>query len=177
MKDIDRLKKRSRARRDLMERAGSTGLALSGLIGLLFLTVLVWQIAKPTFIDGESGQIEPASEFIPESDYILKWDHPTVDDNGDLIGDAVVLKLSWNDGSPQTHEITITVTGERGVKEDITVNSTGVSTNAVEVGKKTKFYLLSSLDVPVTVEQLSGPVPAADPTGAPAVGALSLIHI
>lgn len=171
MKDIDRLKKRSRARRDLMERAGSTGLALSGLIGLLFLTVLVWQIAKPTFIDGESGQIEPASEFIPESDYILKWDHPTVDDNGDLIGDAVVLELSWNDGSPQTHEITITVTGERGVKEDITVNSTGVSTNAVEVGKKTKFYLLSSLDVPVTVEQLSGPVPAADPTGAPAVGA------
>ena len=118
MKDIDRLKKRSRARRDLMERAGSTGLALSGLIGLLFLTVLVWQIAKPTFIDGESGQIEPASEFIPVSDYILKWDHPTVDDNGDLIGDAVVLKLSWNDGSPQTHEITITVTGERGVKED-----------------------------------------------------------
>ena len=171
MKDIDRLKKRSRARRDLMERAGSTGLALSGLIGLLFLTVLVWQIAKPTFIDGESGQIEPASEFIPESDYILKWDHPTVDDNGDLIGDAVVLELSWYDGSPQTHEITITVTGERGVKEDITVNSTGVSTNAVEVGKKTKFYLLSSLDVPVTVEQLSGPVPAADPTGAPAVGA------
>ena len=171
MKDIDRLKKRNRARRDLMERAGSTGLALSGLIGLLFLTVLVWQIAKPTFIDGESGQIEPASEFIPESDYILKWDHPTVDDNGDLIGDAVVLELSWNDGSPQTHEITITVTGERGLKEDITLNSTGVSTNAVEVGKKTKFYLLSSLDVPVTVEQLSGPVPAADPTGAPAVGA------
>ena len=170
-KDIDLLKKRNRARRDLMERAGSTGLALSGLIGLLFLTVLVWQIAKPTFIDGESGQIEPASEFIPVSDYILKWDHPTVDDNGDLIGDAVVLELSWNDGSPQTHEITITVTGERGLKEDITVDSTGVSTNAVEVGKKTKFYLLSSLDVPVTVEQLSGPVPAADPTGAPAVGA------
>ena len=170
-KDIDLLKKRSRARRDLMERAGSTGLALSGLIGLLFLTVLVWQIAKPTFIDGESGQIEPASEFIPVSDYILKWDHPTVDDNGDLIGDAVVLELSWNDGSPQTHEITITVTGDRGLKEDIIVDANGVSTDAVEVGKKTKFYLLSSLDVPVTVEQLSGPVPAADPTGAPAVGA------
>ena len=170
-KDIDLLKKRNRTRRDLMERAGSTGLALSGLIGLLFLTVLVWQIAKPTFIDGESGQIEPASEFIPVSDYILKWDHPTVDDNGDLIGDAVVLELSWNDGSPQTHEITITVTAERGLSEDIVVDSSGVSTNAVEVGKKTKFYLLSSLDVPVTVEQLSGPVPAADPTGAPAVGA------
>jgi phosphate transport system permease protein len=170
-KDIDLLKKRNRARRDLMERAGSTGLALTGLIGLLFLTVLVWQIAKPTFIDGESGQIEPASEFIPESDYILKWDHPTVDENGDLIGDAVVLELSWNDGSPQTHEITITVTGERGLKEDIIVDSNGVSTNEVEVGKKTKFYLLSSLNVPVTVEQLSGPVPAADPTGKPAVGA------
>jgi len=170
-KDIDLLKKRNRARRDLMERAGSTGLALTGLIGLLFLTVLVWQIAKPTFIDGESGQIEPASEFIPESDYILKWDHPTVDENGDLIGDGVVLELSWNDGSPQTHEITITVTGERGLKEDIIVDSNGVSTNEVEVGKKTKFYLLSSLNVPVTVEQLSGPVPAADPTGKPAVGA------
>ena len=170
-KDIDLLKKRNRARRDLMERAGSTGLALSGLIGLLFLTVLVWQIAKPTFIDGESGQIEPASDFIPVSDYILKWDHPTVDDNGDLIGDAVVLELSWNDGSPQTHIITITVTAERGLSEDIIVDSSGVSTNTVEVGKKTKFYLLSSLDVPVTVEQLSGPVPAADPTGAPAVGA------
>lgn len=170
-KDIDLLKKRNRARRDLMERAGSTGLALTGLIGMLFLTVLVWQIAKPTFIDGESGQIEPASEFIPESDYILKWDHPTVDENGDLIGEAVVLELSWNDGSPQTHEITITVTGERGLKEDIIVDSNGVSTNEVEVGKKTKFYLLSSLNVPVTVEQLSGPVPAADPTGKPAVGA------
>ena len=170
-KDIDLLKKRNRARRDLMERAGSTGLAMTGLIGLLFLTVLVWQIAKPTFIDGESGQIEPASEFIPESDYILKWDHPTVDENGDLIGEAVVLELSWNDGSPQTHEITITVTGERGLKEDIIVDSNGVSTNEVEVGKKTKFYLLSSLNVPVTVEQLSGPVPAADPTGKPAVGA------
>ena len=94
-----------------------------------------------------------------------------MDDNGDLIGDAVVLELSWDDGSPQTHEITITVTGERGLSEDIIVDSNGVSTNAVEVGKKTKFYLLSSLDVPVTVDQLSGPVPAADPTGAPAVGA------
>ena len=109
--------------------------------------MLVWQIAKPTFIDGESGQIEPASEFIPVSDYILKWDHPTVDDNGGLIGDAVVLELSWNDGSPQTHEITITVMGGRGLKEDITVDSTGVSTGTVEVGKKTKFYL-SSLERP-----------------------------
>lgn len=170
-KDIDLLQKRNRARRDLMERAGSTGLALSGLIGLLFLTVLVWQIAKPTFIAGESGQIEASSEFIPVSDYVLKWDHPTVDEDGNLIGDAVVLELSWNDGGPQIHEITVTVTGERGLAEDIVVNSSGVSTTAVEVGKKTKFYLLSSLEVPVEVKQLSGPVPAADSTGAPAVGA------
>lgn len=169
-KDIDLLQKRNRARRDLMERAGSTGLALSGLIGLLFLTVLVWQIAKPTFIAGESGQIEASSEFIPVSDYVLKWDHPTVDEDGNLIGDAVVLELSWNDGGPQIHEITVTVTGERGLAEDIVVNSSGVSTTAVEVGKKTKFYLLSSLEVPVEVKQLSGPVPAADSTGAPAVG-------
>ena len=170
-KDIDLLKKRNRARRDLLERAGSTGLALSGLIGLLFLTVLVWQIAKPTFIEGESGQIEPSSEFIPVSDYVLKWDHPTVDGDGNLIGDAVVLELSWNDGDSQIHEITVTVTGERGLTEDIVVNSSGISTTSVEVGKKTKFYLLSSLEVPVDVKQLSGPVPAADPTGAPAVGA------
>ena len=170
-KDIDLLKKRNRTRRDLMERAGSTGLALSGLIGLLFLTVLVWQIAKPTFIEGESGQIEPSSEFIPVSDYVLKWDHPTVDGDGNPIGDAVVLELSWNDGGPQIHEITVTVTGERGLAEDIVVNSSGVSTYEVVVGKKTKFYLLSSLEVPVEVKQLSGPVPAADSTGAPAVGA------
>ena len=58
-KDIDLLKKRNRKRRDLMERAGSTGLALSGFIGLMFLSVLVWQIAVPTFIEGETGQIEP----------------------------------------------------------------------------------------------------------------------
>lgn len=170
-KDIDLLKKRNRTRRDLMERAGSTGLALSGLIGLLFLTVLVWQIAKPTFIEGESGQIEPSSEFIPVSVYVLKWDHPTVDGDGNLIGDAVVLELSWDDGGPQTHEIIVTVTGERGLAEDIVVNSSGVSTNEVVVGKKTKFYLLSSLEVPVGVKQLSGPVPAADLTGAPTVGA------
>ena len=81
-KDIDLLKKRNRKRRDLMERAGSTGLALSGFIGLMFLSVLVWQIALPTFIEGETGQIEPASEFIPVSEYVLKWDHPTVDDDG-----------------------------------------------------------------------------------------------
>ena len=53
MKDIDKLQKRNRTYRDLTERLGSTGLAVSGLIGLLFLGVLVWQIAEPTFISGE----------------------------------------------------------------------------------------------------------------------------
>ena len=32
-----------------MERAGLTGLALSGFIGLMFLSVLVWQ-SVPTFM-------------------------------------------------------------------------------------------------------------------------------
>ena len=40
MKDIDKLQKRNRTYRDLTERLGSTGLAVSGLIGLLFLGVL-----------------------------------------------------------------------------------------------------------------------------------------
>ena len=59
MKDIDKLQKRNRKLRDLTERAGSTGLAITGLIGLLFLGVLVWQIAEPTFIKGEQGEITP----------------------------------------------------------------------------------------------------------------------
>ena len=37
MKDIDKLQKRNRTYRDFTERLGSTGLAVSGLIGLLFL--------------------------------------------------------------------------------------------------------------------------------------------
>ncbi len=75
MKDIDRLKKRSRARRT----SWSAQAPLTCTVRphwLLFLTVLVSQIAKPTFIDGESGQIEPASEFIPVSDYILSGTIP-----------------------------------------------------------------------------------------------------
>ena len=169
-KDIDVLKKRNRRRRDVMEKVGSTGLALSGLIGLMFLSVLVWQIAIPTFIEGETGEVSPASEFIPVSEYILKWDHPTVDDNGDLIGDEVVLRLTWDDsGAERTHDVTITVTSERNLREDIVVNESGVSTDAVTVGKKTKFYIQSSLTVPVAIEQLTGPVPAADETGSPTV--------
>ena len=169
-KDVDMLKKRNRRQRDLMEKAGSTGLALSGLVGLLFLSVLVWQIAIPTVIDGENGQIAPSSDFIPVSEYILKWDHPTVDENGEPIGDEVVLELVWeSSGIEQTHEVSVTVTSERNLREDIYVNESGVSTDAVTVGKKTKFYVLSTLDVPVDIEQTKGPVPAADETGTPTV--------
>ena len=49
------------------------------------------------------------------------------------------------------------------------INASGVSTEAVEVGKKTKFYIQSSLEVPVDIHQASGPVPAADETGSPTV--------
>ena len=139
-KDVDMLKKRNRRQRDLMEKAGSTGLALSGLVGLLFLSVLVWQIAIPTVIDGENGQIAPSSDFIPVSEYILKWDHPTVDENGEPIGDEVVLELVWeSSGIEQTHEVSVTVTSERNLREDIYVNESGVSTDAVTIGKKPKF--------------------------------------
>ena len=55
LKDIDRLKKRSRSRRNIVEKGGSLTLATSGLVGLFFLLVLVWQIALPTFIEGETG--------------------------------------------------------------------------------------------------------------------------
>ena len=109
MKDIDRLRKRSCARRTSWS-AGSTGLALSGLIGLLFLTVLVWQsLSRPSSMANRDD--EPASEFIPVSDYISR-DHSTVDDNATQW--RCHVEISWNDGSPQTHEITITTTGERG---------------------------------------------------------------
>ena len=64
MKDIDNLQKRSRKLRDFAETMGSSGLAFTGLVGLLFLAILVWQITAPTFIDGESGEIPAANEFI-----------------------------------------------------------------------------------------------------------------
>ena len=42
LKDIDRLKKRSRSRRNIVEKGGSLTLATSGLVGLFFLLVLVF---------------------------------------------------------------------------------------------------------------------------------------
>ena len=95
MKDIDSLKKKSRGLREFNEKIGSTGLAGAGLIGLLFLGVLVWQIAAPTMIDGEVGEIEPATEFIPESEHVMKWSNPTVDENGNDVSEPVIIKLSW----------------------------------------------------------------------------------
>ncbi|MGB1488487.1 MAG: hypothetical protein ACPG83_07825, partial [Candidatus Poseidoniaceae archaeon] len=169
-KDIDTLKKRSRRRRDVVEQAGSASLALSGLVGMFFLVVLVWQIAIPTFIDGENGEISAASEFIPISDYVLEWDHPNVNEQGDLKTEPIVLTIKWEGQTgAQTHDLEIVVTANRGEKEDVQISEEGLSTTSIEVGKKTKFYLKSVLDVPVSVEQRSGPVPAADASGNPHV--------
>ena len=170
MKDIDKLQKRNRKLRDLTERAGSTGLAITGLIGLLFLGVLVWQIAEPTFIKGEQGEITPASEWIPESDYRFKWDFPTVDENGEPFTDPVVLRFEWDDeNGSHSHDVEINVIDTRQVKTDIYIDSTGVDQTEIDVGRKTNFNAYSSLSVPVSVEQISGPVPNADETGYPAV--------
>ena len=170
MKDIDKLQKRNRKLRDLTERAGSTGLAITGLIGLLFLGVLVWQIAEPPFIKGEQGEITPASESIPESDYRFKWDFPTVDENGEPFTDPVVLRFGWDDeNGSHSHDVEINVIETRQVKTDIYIDSTGVDQTEIDVGRKTNFNAYSSLTVPVSVEQISGPVPNADETGYPAV--------
>ena len=170
MKDIDKLQKRNRKLRDLTERAGSTGLAITGLIGLLFLGVLVWQIAEPTFIKGEQGEITPASESIPESDYRFKWDFPTVDENGEPFTDPVVLRFGWDDeNGSHSHDVEINVIETRQVKTDIYIDSTGVDQTEIDVGRKTNFNAYSSLTVPVSVEQISGPVPNADETGYPSV--------
>ena len=170
MKDIDKLQKRSRKLRDFTERAGSTGLAITGLIGLLFLGVLVWQIAEPTFIKGERGEITPASEWIPESDYRFKWDFPTVDESGEPFTDPVVLRFEWDDeNGSHSHDVEVNVIDTRQVKTDIYIDSTGVDQTEIDVGRKTNFNAYSSLSVPVSVEQISGPVPNADETGYPAV--------
>ena len=122
-KDIDTLKKRSRRRRGVVEQAGSASLALSGLVGMFFLVVLVWQIAIPTFIDGENGEISAASEYIPISDYVLEWDHPNVNEEGELKTEPIVLILAWEgQNGPQTHELEIVVTANRGDKEDIQIS-------------------------------------------------------
>mgnify|MGYP005666399959 FL=1 len=181
MKDIDKLQKRSRKLRDFTERAGSTGLAITGLIGLLFLGVLVWQIAEPTFIKGERGEITPASEWIPESDYRFKWDFPTVDESGEPFTDPVVLRFEWDDeNGSHSHDVEINVIDTRQVKTDIYIDSTGVDQTEIDVGRKTNFNAYSSLTVPVSVEQISGPVPNADETGYPSVNTFVItgdVHI
>ena len=181
MKDIDKLQQRNRKLRDLTERAGSTGLAITGLIGLLFLSVLVWQIAEPTFIKGERGEITPASEWIPESDYRFKWDFPTVDENGEPFADPVVIRFEWNDeNGSHSHDVEINVIDTRQVKTDIYIDSTGIDQTEIDVGRKTNFNAYSSLGVPVSVEQISGPVPNADETGYPAVNSFVItgdVHI
>ena len=181
MKDIDKLQKRNRKMRDLTERVGSTGLAITGLIGLLFLGVLVWQIAEPTFIKGERGEITPASEWIPESDYRFEWDFPSVDENGEPFADPVILRFEWDDeNGSHSHDVEINVIETRQVKTDIYIDSNGVDQTEIDVGRKTKFNAYSTLSVPVTVQQISGPVPNADETGYPSVNTFVIsgdVHI
>ena len=120
MKDIDKLQKRSRKLRNLTEKAGSTSLAIAGLIGLLFLGVLVWQIAEPTFIKGEQGEITAVSEWIPESDYRFEWDFPNIDENGSLTGAPVVNRFEWDDeNGSHSHDIQINVNQNSQIKKDI----------------------------------------------------------
>lgn len=168
MKDIDNLQKRSRKLRDFAETTGSSGLAFTGLVGLLFLSILVWQITAPTFIDGENGEIPATNEFITVTDYKLEWDYPNTDSNGSLTTDAIVLEISWA-GGDEVHELQINIIPERNVYEDVYINQSGLSTNFVEIGRKTKFHLYSSLTEVVEVKQKSGPVPSADETGKPLV--------
>ncbi len=182
MKDIDKLQKRSRKLRDLAERAGSTGLAISGLIGLLFLGVLVWQIAEPTFIGGEEGEITAATAAIPVTDYHLKWDFPNVDsETGELTTDPIVLRISWeDDNGKQSHDLQIDVVEERGLSVDVNISANGIDQSQIEVGRKTKFHIYSTLNVIATVEQISGPVPSADSSGYPVVDSFVItgdIHI
>lgn len=170
MTSVDQLRPRNRKLRDAVEKIGSSSIALSGFIGLVFLLILFYQIATPTLIDGEEGEIVAASEFLPVSDYILKWDNPSVDEVGVLIQDPIILELHWDDvNGSYTEQITITVTAERNIKQDIYLNEDGVDTNEVTVGKKTKFRIFSTLDVPINVHQVSGPTPAANETGFPQV--------
>ena len=171
MKDIDKLQKRSRKLRDITEKAGSTGLASAGLIGLLFLGVLVYQIAEPTFIRGEEGEVTAATEWIPVTDYQLKWDFPNVDpETGELTTDPIVIRIEWDDeNGSHSHDLQIDVIDQRQVKTDVYITSEGVDQEKIEVGRKTKFYLYSTLDVIATVEQISGPVPSADESGYPSV--------
>ena len=181
MKDIDKLQKRNRKLRGLTELAGSMGLAITGLIGLLFLGILIWQIAEPTFIEGERGEITAASESIPESNYRFKWDFPTVDENGKLYSDPVVVRFQWNDENGfHSHDVQINVIDTRQVKTDIYIDSNGVDQTEIEVGRKTNFNAYSSIRVPVSVEQISGPVPNADKTGYPSVNSFVItgdVHI
>ena len=171
MKDIDKLQKKSRKLRNFAEKSGSIGLAISGLIGLLFLGILIWQIAEPTIIRGEQGDISASSEAIPVPDYILKWESPNVDsETGDLMSDPIVIRIQWEgDDGEETHDLRIDVLDQKGLTVDVKLSEDGLDDNHIEVGYKTKFYILSTLDSPATVQQISGPVPAADETGYPEV--------
>ena len=171
MKDIDKLQKKSRKLRDFAEKSGSIGLAISGSIGLLFLGVLIWQIAEPTIIRGEQGDITASSEAIPVTNYILEWESPNVEsETGDVMSEPIVIRLQWEgDDGEKSHDLRIDVLDEKGLTMDVNLSEDGLDIDHIQVGYKTKFYILSTLNVDATIQQISGPVPAADETGYPEV--------
>ena len=69
----------------------------------------------------------------------------------------------------QSHDLRIDVIDEKGLTVDVNLSEDGLDADHIQVGYKTKFYILSTLDVPATVKQISGPVPDADETGYPEV--------
>ena len=88
---------------------GSSGLAFTGLVGYCSF---VWSANYCSYtIDGESGEIPAANEFITESDYEMEWDYPNTDSNGALTTDAIVLEISW-DGGDEVHELQINIISE-----------------------------------------------------------------
>ena len=93
----------------------------------------------------------------------------------------IVLRLTWEDGgSEQSHDLQVNVIDEKGVTKDVNITSDGLDSEIVEIGRKTKFYLYSNLEVIVEVEQISGPVPSADSNGYPVVDSFVVsgdIHI
>ena len=67
--------------------------------------------------------------------------------------------------------LNVRVIEEQYISADVHITESGLSENTVEVSKKEDLAIISSMNVPVKIEQISGPVPAAeDLTGLPEVG-------
>ena len=168
---IDSLKPRNRRLRDVGEKSGSIALAGSAVVGLLFLLVLVWQIAAPTVVSGTNGEIAGATEFIPENEFLVEWKAANWDGDSSYLTSQILIEISWDDSNGSHVEtLNVRVIEEQYISADVHITESGLSENTVEVSKKEDLAIISSMNVPVKIEQISGPVPAADPTGLPEVG-------